>query len=206
MRVRVAAHDSDWRRTLVDRVRRDQRVGPREQILDGIFRGGAAAGITAHAAAKAFVDAMAAGGGGGGPADFPAEFTMEYSSPLAVFGADEKYSRFGTRRGVAAAEISRTASVDDGAADFGVLVVGSRILFLLASRGRVSDVRMGVCADHRVLHAHARQGLLLRSRVSDGARRRRSDEGVFFRVATVCNATEIGCEVARRDICGGDRR
>ena len=48
MRVCVAAHDSDRRRATVARVRRDWRAGPREQILDGIFCGGTAAGIAAH--------------------------------------------------------------------------------------------------------------------------------------------------------------
>src|ERR1700685_2049030 len=205
MRVRVAAHDSDRRRALVDRVRRDRRVGPREQILDGIFRGGAAAGIAAHAAAKSFVDAIAAGGRRRGAADFPAEFIVEHSSSLAVFGADAEYSRFGTRRCIAAAEISRTAGVDDGAADSAVLALGTRILFLLASCGGVSDARVGLCADDYVFHADARQGLLFCGGVSDGARRWRSDERDFFRVGTIRNAAKTACQITRRDIGGGDR-
>src|SRR5580704_4326852 len=180
MRVRAAAHDSHRRRTLVGRVRRDRRVGPRKQILDGIFCGGAAAGIAAYAAAKTFVDTVAAGGGRRGAADFPAEFIVEHSSSLAVFGADAEYSRLGARRRIAAAEISLTAGVDDGAADFAVLVVGTRILFLLASSGAVSDVRLGIRADDRVFHDDARKRLLFGAGVSDGARGGRGDEGRLF--------------------------
>src|SRR5580704_13261274 len=180
MRVRAAAHDSHRRRTLVGRVRRDRRVGPRKQILDGILCGGAAAGIAAHAAAKAFVDAMAAGGRRRGAADFPAEFAVEHPSSLAVFGADAEYSRVWARRRVAAAEVSRTAGVDDGAADFAVLVVGTRILFLLASSGGVSDVRVGILADDRVFHGDARQRLLFGAGVSDGAGGGLGDEGRLF--------------------------
>src|SRR5580698_2347109 len=159
MRVRVAAHDSNRRFEIVDCIRGDRRVGAREQILDGVFCGGAAAGFATYATAKAFVDAMAAGGRRRGAADFSAEFIVEHPSSLAVSGADAEYSRFGTRRRITAAEISRATGVDDGAADVAILVAGTRILFLLASYGGVSDVRVGLCADDCVFHADAREGL-----------------------------------------------
>src|SRR5579862_3197593 len=195
MRVRVAAHDQDRQCALVDRVWRDRRIRAREQILDGIFRGSVAVGIIANAAAKTFVDAVVAGGRRRGAADFSAEFIVEHPSSLAVSGADAEYSRFGTRRRITAAEISRATGVDDGVADVAILVAGTRILFLLASYGGVSDVRVGLCADDCVFHVDAREGLLLRCGVSDDARRRRGDEGDFFRVSTIRNAAETACKI-----------
>src|ERR1700722_9480784 len=98
MRFRLVAHDSHRRRATLDCVRSHWRDGTREQILDGIFCGGATAGVAAHTAAKTIVDAMGARGRRRGRADISAESVVEHSSSLAISGIDAEYSRFGKGR------------------------------------------------------------------------------------------------------------
>src|SRR5262249_30652205 len=149
-------------KTLAD-LRRDRRRRTLEQVFDHCLCYCAARRHFVNTSAEDLVYPMDPGRRHDRISNISAKLDLEYSAPLALPRAYAQRACHRKGRGPATRQIPPATSADDESSELPVLVWRSPLLILCTRDEELPRVRMGLCAHYRVLHAHAWQGLLLRS-------------------------------------------